>query len=133
MIDALAPIMREFMERSSAIMRVLATASQVDPDAAQLMDDIRQQRYVGQSRIVAALSERRALHPDLSIAKANDIAYTILSPDVHHILTAERGWTADQYELWLARSLKALLVSTETSSRAPTKRTGSSPATTSSE
>jgi AcrR family transcriptional regulator len=122
LIDAFAPIMREFMERSSAIMLVLATASQVDPDAAQLMDDIRQQRYVGQSRIVAALSERGALRPDLSIVEANDITYTILSPDVHHILTAERGWTADQYERWLARSLKALLVSKPTRSRAAHKR-----------
>jgi AcrR family transcriptional regulator len=122
LIDALAPIMREFMQRSSAIMRVLATASQVDPDVAQLLEDIRRQRYVGQSRIVAALSERGALHPDLSIEEANDITYTILSPDVHHILTAERGWTADQYEQWLARSLKALLVSKQTRSRAPAKR-----------
>jgi AcrR family transcriptional regulator len=121
LIEAFTPILRELMERSSAIMRVLATAAQVDPDAAQLMDNIRQQRYVGQSRIVAALSERGALRPDLPIAEANDITYTILSPDVHHILTAERGWTGDQYEHWLARSLNALLVSKQTGSRPPHK------------
>ena len=31
------------------------------------------------------------------------------SPDVHYILTVERGWTAEQYERWLIRSLGVLL------------------------
>ena len=41
LITAFARIGRDFMERSSAILRVLATAAAVDPDAAQLLDEIR--------------------------------------------------------------------------------------------
>ena len=33
----------------------------------------------------------------------------MMSPDVHWILTVERGWRADRYERWIARSLGALL------------------------
>jgi TetR/AcrR family transcriptional regulator, regulator of autoinduction and epiphytic fitness len=109
LITAFARIGRDFMERSSAIMRVLATAAQVDPDAAQLMDQIRHQRHTGQSRITAALSACGALDPDLELSEAADITYAVMSPDVHHILTVERGWTAGQYEQWLLRSLGALL------------------------
>jgi TetR/AcrR family transcriptional regulator, regulator of autoinduction and epiphytic fitness len=109
LITAFARIGRDFMERSSAIMHVLATAAQVDPDAAQLMDEIRRQRHTGQSRIAAALSARGALDPDLEFSEAADITYAVMSPDVHHILTVERGWTAGQYERWLVRSLGALL------------------------
>ena len=109
LIRAFARIGRDFMERSSAILRVLATAAAVDPDAAQLLDEIRRQRHTGQSRIVAALSALGALDPDLEYSEAADIAYVALSPEVHHILTAERGWTAGQYERWLIRSLGALL------------------------
>lgn len=109
LITAFARIGRDFMERSSAIMRVLATASAVDPDAAQLMEEIRRQRHTGQSRIVAALSALGALDPDLKFSEAADITYAVLSPEVHHILTVERGWTAGQYEQWLVRSLGALL------------------------
>ena len=109
LIAAFARIARDFMARSSAIMRVLATAATVDPDAAQLLAEIRRQRHTGQSRIVSALDALGALDPDLSFAEAADIAYTVLSPDVHHILTAERGWTAGQYERWVARSLGTLL------------------------
>ena len=109
LVRAFARIGRDFMERSSAIMHVLATAAQVDPDAAQLLQEIRRQRHAGQSRIVAALSALDALDPELEYSDAADIAYAVLSPDVHRILTTERGWTAAQYEQWLIRSLGLLL------------------------
>jgi AcrR family transcriptional regulator len=109
LVRAFARIGRDIMERSSAIMHVLATAAQIDPDAAQLMEQIRSQRRTGQSRIVAALSAHDALDPELEFSKAVDITYVALSPDVHRILTVECGWTADQYEQWLIRSLRALL------------------------
>jgi AcrR family transcriptional regulator len=109
LIRAFARIGRAFMERSSAILHMLATAAQVDPDAADLMADIRRQRHTGQSRIVAALAARGALAPRLEFSEAADMTYAVMSPDVHHILTVERGWTADQYEQWLVRSLGLLL------------------------
>jgi len=109
MVTAFARIIREFMERSSAIQHVLATAAEVDGDAAELLADIRRQRHTGQSRIVAALDARGALDPGLDKTEAADIVYALLSPEVHRILTVERGWSADRYERWIARSLSSLL------------------------
>jgi len=109
MVNAFARIIRELMERSSAIQHVLATAAQVDADAAGLLAEIRRQRHTGLSRIAAALDARGALDPDLDKAEAADIVYALLSPEVHRILTVERGWPADRYERWIARSLSTLL------------------------
>ena len=109
MVKTFARIAREFMERSSAIQHVLATAAQVDADAAELLAEIRRQRHTGQSRIVAALDARDALDPGLDKTEAADIVYALLSPEVHRILTVERSWPADRYERWIARSLSALL------------------------
>jgi hypothetical protein len=97
------------MQRSSAILHVLATAAQVDPDAAELLAQIRRQRYTGQSRIVTALESTGTLDPDLDTSEAADIVYALLSPDVHRILTLERDWPADRYQHWIARSLSTLL------------------------
>jgi TetR/AcrR family transcriptional regulator, regulator of autoinduction and epiphytic fitness len=108
MVTAFARIASEFMQRSSAILHVLATAAQVDPDAASLLAEIRRQRYTGQSRIVAALRALNALDPGLDSSEAADMVYALLSPDMHRILTVERGWPADRYERWVARSLSAL-------------------------
>jgi AcrR family transcriptional regulator len=109
MVNAFARIARELMERSSAIQYVLATAAQVDPEMAGLQAEIRRQRHTGQSRIVAALDARGALDPGLDKAEAADIIYALSSPEMHRILTVERGWPADRYERWIARSLSTLL------------------------
>ena len=47
---------------------------------------------------------------DSTKASAPDIIYTLMSPQAHQILTAERHWNADQYEHWLARTLAATLL-----------------------
>jgi AcrR family transcriptional regulator len=109
MVHQFARIVRELMDRSSAIQHVLATAAQVDSDAAGLLAEIRRQRHTGQSRIVAALAARGALDPGLGEAEAADMVYALLSPEVHRILTVERGWPAGRYERWVARSLATLL------------------------
>src|SRR5215472_418396 len=109
LVRSFARICRLFMERSSEMFYVLATAAQVDPEIADLQDEIRRQRHTGQSRIVAAIANRDALDPDLSLSEGEDITYAALSPEVHRILTTERRWTADQYERWLTRALSSLL------------------------
>ena len=113
MVTAFARIARELMDRSSAIQHVLATAAQVDPDAAELLTEIRRQRHTGQSRIVAALKARDALDPGLDTSKAADIVYALLSPRYTRILTVERSWRVNRYERWIARSLATLLRTSE--------------------
>lgn len=110
LLAAFARIAREFMDRSSAILHVLASAAQVDTEAADLLTEIRRQRHAGQSRIVATLMERGALDPGLEPSEAADFVYLLWSPDVHRILTVERRWTPGQYETWLACTLGRTLL-----------------------
>jgi AcrR family transcriptional regulator len=109
LVRSFAHICRLLMERSSDTLHVLSTAAEVDPEIAELQDEIRQQRYIGQSRIVAAIASKKALSPELSLSEAKDIAYAALSPEVHRVLTVERGWRPDQYERWITRALTSLL------------------------
>jgi AcrR family transcriptional regulator len=110
LLAAFARITREFMDRSSAILHVLASAAQVDAEAADLLAEIRRQRHTGQSRIVAALVARGTLDPSLEPSEAADVVYLLLSPDTHRILTLERRWTPQQYETWLASTLGRTLL-----------------------
>ena len=109
LVEAFGPICAQLMERSAAILHILSSAAQVDPDAAGLLEETRRQRRTGQSRIVAALVERGALDPDLDPAQATDMVYAWLSPEVHRVLTVERGWTSQEYEFWVVRCLRSLL------------------------
>ncbi len=109
LIDAFAVICRQVKDRSCEIYHVLSTAAIVDDDAAELLTEIRRQAHTGRSRIVAALRAMDALDPNLSKREAEDIVYTCLSFEVARILTVERGWSAEQYEAWISRSLRGLL------------------------
>jgi AcrR family transcriptional regulator len=110
LLDAFAHIARELLDRSAPIQHVLASAATVDAEAAELLATTRSQRLLGQSRIVQALAGRGALAHGLTDTSAADIVYTLMSPDVHRILTAERHWTRDEYETWLASTLRAVLL-----------------------
>ena len=99
-------------------------AARCGPDAAGLLAEIRRQRHTGQSRIVAALDARGALDPGLDSSEAADMVYALLSPDVHRILTVERGWTADRYQRWIARTLSTLLRTGHRPPASPDKAAG---------
>ena len=110
LLEAFAAVARDFMERASGILHVLATAAQTDAEAAELLAEIRRQRHTGQSRIVSALVDRGALDPELNPSEAMDFVYLLWSPETHRTLTVERGWTGQQYQDWLARALRRTLL-----------------------
>ncbi|MFD0331913.1 hypothetical protein ACFQZC_36540 [Streptacidiphilus monticola] len=82
----------------------------VDPEAAAQLETTNRQRLEGQSRIAGVLADRGALAEDVDQRRAADLIYLLMSPEVHRILTVERGWSPEAYERWLATSLRASLL-----------------------
>jgi len=112
-----ARICRELLDRSAPVQQVLRGAAAVDPDAAELLDLVRGQRLEGQSRIARELGARGALAGGIEETSAADTIYTLMAPEVHHLLTVERGWSADRYERWLGNALCAMLLAPTDPSR----------------
>lgn len=110
LLTSFARICRELLDRSAPIQHVLRGAATVDPEVAELLALVRSQRLEGQSRVACALAARGALAEGITEAAAADTIYTLMAPEVHHILTVERAWSADRYERWLANSLCTLLL-----------------------
>ncbi len=110
LLAAFAHVARDVLGRSGKLHQVLRAAADADPEAAALAADINRQRLDGQSRVARLLDERKALAEGMSRRAAADVIYTLMSPDVHRLLTEERRWSADRYEKWLAEALSALLL-----------------------
>jgi AcrR family transcriptional regulator len=110
LLEAFAMIATELLGRSAAIQLVLASAAQIDPEAADLLTEIRRQRHTGQSRIVTALAERGCLDPEVVPSEATDFVYLLMSPDAYRILTVERGWKPETFENWLAHTMSRTLL-----------------------
>jgi hypothetical protein len=110
LLDGSARRCREVLDRGAALRHVPRGAAAVDPKAAALFARAEHQRLVGPCSVARALAARGALADGVTEDEARDVLCTMMAPEVHRILTAQRGWSPDRYERWLARSLRALLL-----------------------
>jgi AcrR family transcriptional regulator len=101
-----AAIVRGLYERLGPLLGVLLLAARSgEPDLKAFGDETDQQRLVGSGRIVDAVVERDGLRTGLDRARGTDLVWAFNSPDMYQLLRAARGWSPDDYESWLGRSL----------------------------
>jgi AcrR family transcriptional regulator len=93
---------RAVKTRAAALMKVIRDAAPTEPDIQALWSRIQSDFHEIQRPIVAALDERDALRPELDVARATDLLWTLNHPDLWHLLVGERGWSAEEYEQWFA-------------------------------
>jgi AcrR family transcriptional regulator len=101
---------RAVKARAAALMKVIRDAAPTEPDIEALWSRIQSDFHEIQRPIVAALEERDALRPELDVARATDLLWTLNHPDLWHLLVGERGWTAEEYEQWFADAVCSQLL-----------------------
>jgi AcrR family transcriptional regulator len=109
-VDRLAKLSRTIIERAGPIHKIIRDAAATDPEAVALRDKHQQLRLKAQTEFVRTLLELGPLRRGMTLAEAADLYWTTSSPEVHHVLTMERGWSQDRYERWLADALGAVLL-----------------------
>ena len=90
-------------QRIGPMLRVIRSASAVDPDGAALWDLIQTDFHANQRAIVESLPRVD------DVERATDVLWTLNHPDVW-LLFVDRGWTPDAFEAWLADTLVQQLV-----------------------
>lgn len=91
--------------RISPILRVIRSASVVDPDSAALWELIQADFRENQRAIVRSVESTGGLRRGLNQQAATDILWTLNHPDVWLLLVGERGWTPDAFETWFADTI----------------------------
>jgi AcrR family transcriptional regulator len=105
LLAGFAGITMAINQRTNDGYRVLASAAGSDPAAAELLNEIQQQRDRGQGRIARSLARARALRPGLRERDAADLIHALMSPEVYRLLVGDRRWTPERYQQWLASTL----------------------------
>jgi AcrR family transcriptional regulator len=93
---------RVVKQRAGALMEVIRSAAQLDPDIDALWSRIQSEFYDNQSAIVQGLDGKRALRPGLDVTRASDILWTLNHPDLWQLFIRARGWSPEDYERWFA-------------------------------
>ncbi len=104
--------LRRIQPRLAPIFKVLQAAARQDADLDGLWQEISQRRAANMRLLARDLAATGRLRRDLSIAKVSDIIWSMNSPEFYLLLTEERGWSAEDFEHWLAGAWVRLLLET---------------------
>jgi AcrR family transcriptional regulator len=105
LLAGFAGITTAINQRTNDVYRVVASAAGSDPAAAELLNEMRQQRDRGQGQIARSLSRAHALKLGLRERDAADLIHALMSPEVYRLLVGDRRWTPERYQEWLATTL----------------------------
>jgi AcrR family transcriptional regulator len=107
-----AAALRSIHQRLAPLFRVLQGAAPLDPELAALWKNISERRAKNMRLFAADLAATGRLRPNLSVAKAADVIWTMNSPEFYLLLVQERGWSPQEFEDWLVDAWMRLLLET---------------------
>ena len=109
-LEAYADLLLVLAARVGAISEAIRGAASADDTVREVWAKIEDERRVGGANIVRILEERGGIRPGLDPVVAADLIWLFNDPGLYVRLVSQRGWTADAWRDWLARTLRAQLL-----------------------
>jgi AcrR family transcriptional regulator len=116
--------MRQIMPRVGPVFRIMHTAASTEPEIAMLLGQVLEQRLEGMRAFVRMVFANGPLRQGVDAQSAAEAVWALSSPEVHWLLTVDRGWSGDRYERWLADTLDVILLSPPVSGRRSSRQPG---------
>jgi hypothetical protein len=98
------------LERARPVDDIMRGAAAADPDIAALRAKMQRTRFENTRTLAGWLEEKGEFRGGIDRDAASDIIWTLASPEVHGLLRAGRGWSAERYRDWLADTLVRVLI-----------------------
>ena len=105
-----ASAVRAIQGRMAPLFLALRDAAATELEAQHVWQEVSQRRAANMRLLVRDLQAAHGLRTGLSIDDAADMLWATNSSELYVLLTLERGWSADQYEAWLADTWHRLLL-----------------------
>lgn len=99
---------RRQLEVGATISMIIDEAIRSEPNAARMWSALRLVADDTVSRVIGGVADQ--FTPGVSASRAVDIMWALSRAAVYRELTGERGWTPDEYERWLAATLRQQLL-----------------------
>jgi len=97
---------RMLIGRVGPLMRViLAGAHGGDPALQAHIATTNAERLVGTGMAAQRVADLGGLRPGLSVEQARDVIWALVSIELWDLLSHERGWSDDEVEDWVARTI----------------------------
>jgi AcrR family transcriptional regulator len=96
--------------RAGALLVVIREAAAADADVAELWSRIESEFRALLVPVARTFADEGSLRPGLDADRAADLLWALNHPDVWRLLVRVRGWTAEEYERWLAGAFRRELL-----------------------
>jgi AcrR family transcriptional regulator len=110
-LEMVANATRRQWETGGAVVAIYQGAAAADRGAAAELREALRGRRAALDRVVEGIKE--ALCPDLDEDRAAAILRALCRPEVYRELVGESGWSPDEYEAWLFKTLTEQLLPLE--------------------
>lgn len=104
-----AALMGDVLGRTAAVSQVAREAAAADPEMAQMwraMQDSRTEAMAEAALVLVGDAAQPAARP---LDEIRDLLWVLCGPEVHQLFVAERLWTPERYEEWLASAVEPLV------------------------
>jgi AcrR family transcriptional regulator len=95
-------------ETGASMIAIYKSAAEVDAEAAAEQQEALAGRRRNMGIFIA--ESLPLLRSDLTLQKAQDLFYALTLAEIYQNLVGQSGWSADEYESWLAQTLKQQLL-----------------------
>ncbi len=109
-LDQLAEATRRQWEMGAEVTAIYTGAAAADPTAAAELNEALAGRRKGLQNFAKNLEP--SLRPGLNATHAAAILQALCMPEVFDELVRHSGWSADEYQTWLAQTLKRQILET---------------------
>ncbi len=96
--------------RVAPLFDVLRAAAKVEPDMAELLGNLLDERLRNMETVAAHLRSIAQLQPGMDGTRAAETIWSLTSPELFNLLVGERGWSREEYARWLADALVRVLL-----------------------
>ena len=104
-LQGLARMCVQLASGASDVISIAVSAAGSDPQLAEMMNRIAEGRRRNAALIARSLAKDRALRPGCREEEARDVMYALAGPEMYELLVIRSGWSDEQFEAWLSRTL----------------------------
>lgn len=109
-IQMFAGRMQMFFSHVAPLVEVLRDAAKTEPEIKKLLNKYLDDRYQGMGFFIDCLLANGSIQNGLSKLSAVETIWVLASAEVYNLLVIDRGWSGEEYQVWLAETLARLLL-----------------------
>lgn len=109
-IQMFAQRMLVFFSHVAPLVEVMRTAAKTEPEINNLLKKYLDDRFQGMGFFIDCLLANGPLRDGLSKLSAVETIWALASAEIYNLLIKDRGWSGEEYEVWLSQSLNRLLL-----------------------